>query len=89
MTNIESLNLSSLECTNACMASCTSNYIKTNELSCEILDIPTNCPDNETIKYAGTLYFDITTTTLFISDGTKKANNIDYNWYSVTLNHVP
>ena len=89
MTNMESLSLTYLQSTSARITSCTSNYIKTNELSCEILDIPINCPDPATINYTGTMYFDVTTNTLFISDGTKKANNIDYNWYSVTLNHVP
>ena len=56
MTNMESLNLTRLNC----------NYIKTTELSCEVLDIPTSMPEN---LYAGTMYFDTTNQSLYVYDG--------------------
>ena len=44
MTNTDSLSLTGLECTSASITTCTSNYIKTNELSCNTLDIPISIP---------------------------------------------
>ena len=91
MTNTESLNLTKLVSTAANIAVCTSNYVKANAVSCNDLDIPIAPP---TLVYRGTMYFDITIKTLYISDGTKKANSnnndsTDYNWYCITLTHVP
>ena len=76
-----------LQCTNASVTTCNSNYIKTNEISCATLDMPTSAP--LTTLYAGTTYFGIGSKKLYISDGTKKADNVTYNWYSVTLTLVP
>ena len=60
MTNMESLNLTRLNC----------NYIKTNALTCSTLDIPTAIPTDKDTLYAGTMYFDTTSHDLYIYDGT-------------------
>ena len=78
MTNMESLSLTDMQCTSASITTCTSNYIKTNELSCNTLDIPISIP-TKTI-YAGTMYFDTTTHDLYIHDGN--------DWNYVQLNVV-
>ena len=91
MTNTESLNLTNLVSTTANIAVCTSNYVKANAVACNDFDIPIDPPK---LVYPGTMYFNITTKTLYISDGTKKANSnnndyTDYNWYCITLTQAP
>ena len=66
MTNTEALSLTT----------CTSNYIKTNEITCAALDIPTSLP---TTKYAGTMYFDTTNHELYIYNGN------DWNYITLTV----
>ena len=53
-------------------------YIKTNEISCVALDIPTNLP---TTLYLGTTYYNDATKSLRIYDGA--------HWYQIVLTQVP
>ena len=59
MTNTESLVLDSIGCTNASVTICTSNYIKSNGLTCNEIDIPISQPAQP--WYNGTMYFNSTT----------------------------
>ena len=78
MTNTDSLILTGLECTSASITSCNSKYIKTNELTGTILDIPITIPGN---VYTGTTYYNTATQSLRIYDGV--------HWYQVLFTQVP
>ena len=79
MTNTDTLSLTALQCTNASVTTCNSNYIKSNEISCTTLDIPTAAP--LTTLYVGTTYYNDATKSLRIYDGT--------HWYQIVLTQVP
>ena len=78
MTNTDSLSLTGLECTSASITSCNSNYIKTNELTCNVLDIPITIPGT---LYTGSTYYNTATQSLRIYDGV--------HWYQVLFTQVP
>ena len=78
MTNTDSLSLTGLEYTSASITSCNSNYIKTNELTCNVLDIPITIPGN--VK-TGTAYYNTATQSRRIYDGV--------HWYQVLFTQVP
>ena len=78
MTNTDSLSLTSLQCTSASFTTCNSNYIKSNEITCSTLDLPTTIP---TTFIAGTAYYNVATQSLRIYDGV--------HWYQITLTQVP
>ena len=90
-TNVESLVLTDLVSTsasltyinssNANLNQCNSNVIITQELSCTVLDIPTNIP---TQYFTGTMYYDPTSNRLYIYDG----NDNKTLWNYVTLTVV-
>ena len=79
MTNTDSLSLTDLVCTNASVTTCNSNYIKSNEISCTTLDIPTAAP--LTTLYVGTTYYNDATKSLRIYDGA--------HWFQIVLTQVP
>ena len=78
MTNTDTLSLTALQCTNASFTTCNSNYIKSNEISCAELDMPTSAP---TTLYLGTIYYNDATKSLRIYDGA--------HWYQIVLTQVP
>ena len=77
MTNTETLALTELEADSS-----TLGYVQSTRLTCNVLDIPISAPLDITV---GQVYFNAATHKLYISDGTKKADNVNYNWYSVQL----
>ena len=78
MTNTDSLSLTGLESTSASITTCNSNYIKTNELSCTVLNMPTNIPGTVDV---GKTYYNIATQSIRIYDG--------LHWYQVILTQIP
>ena len=78
MTNTDSLNLTGLECTSASNTTCTSHEIKTNQLSCTVLDMPITIPGTVFVE---TTYYGTATQPLRIWDG--------LHWYQVLLTQVP
>ena len=78
MTNTESLNLTELQADTS-----TLSYLQSTRVMCNKLDIPISAPAVDIT--VGQTYFNAVTHKLYISDGTKKADNINYNWYSVQL----
>lgn len=81
MTNTDTLSLTTLQCTNASVTTCNSNYIKSNEISCATLDIPTAAPLAPAVLYVGTTYYNDATKSLRIYDGA--------HWYQIVLTQVP
>ena len=81
MTNTESLTLTDLEADSS-----TLGYVQSTRVTCNELDIPISAPSDITV---GQIYFNAATHKLFISDGTKIADNVTYNWYSVQLTLEP
>ena len=77
MTQTESPTL-----TNASVQNCTSANFNTTALSCLQLDLPISAPPSVTV---GQCYFNPATHKIYIADGTKKADNFTYNWYSIQL----
>ena len=55
-------------------------------ITCSMLDLPISVPPSITV---GQCYFNPVTHKLYIADGTKKADNITYNWYSIQLTLEP
>ena len=78
MTNTESLNLTELQADTSTMS-----FLQSTRVTCNELDIPISPPTVDIT--VGQTYFNAATHKLYISDGTKKADNINYNWYSVQL----
>ena len=81
MTQTESLTLM-----NASIQNCTSANLNTTALSCLQLDLPILAAPSVTV---GQCYFNPATHKLYIADGTKKADNVTYNWYSIQLTLEP
>ena len=81
MTNTDTLSLSTLQCTNASLASCSSNYIKSTEIACSQLDMPTSAPLAPAVLYVGTTYYNDATKSLRIYDGA--------HWFQIVLTQVP
>ena len=79
MRNTDSLSLTNLQWTDASFSACDSMYIISNEITGETLDIPTKLL-TVTI-YKGKMYFDITSKSLRIYDGT--------HWFPIVLTQVP
>ena len=71
MTNTESLNLTELQADTSTMS-----FLQSTRVTCNELDIPISPPADITV---GQTYFNAATHKLYISDGTKKADNIHYN----------
>ena len=78
MTNTNSLNLTSKQCTSSSFITCNRNYIKSNKITCSALDLPISIP---TIFFPGTVYYNIVTQTLRIYDR--------FHWYQIQLTQVP
>ena len=74
MTNTESLNLTELQADTS-----TLSYLQSTRVTCN--EFPSSPPSIDIT--VGQTYFNAATHKLYISDGTKKADNINYNWYSV------
>ena len=51
-------------------------------ITCTMLDLPISAPTNVLV---GQCYFNPATHKFFIADGTKKADGVTYNWYSIQL----
>ena len=54
--------------------------------TCSMLDLPISAPSSITV---GQCYFNPATHKLYIADGTKKADGVTYNWYSIQLTVEP
>ena len=51
-------------------------------ITCTMLDLPVSAPPSILV---GQCYFNPATHKFFIADGTKKADGVTYNWYSIQL----
>ena len=78
MTNTDSLSLTFLQYTSASFITCNSSYIKSNDITCLTLDLPTTI---STTFIAGTAYYNFATKSLRIYDG--------LHWYQIILTQVP
>jgi hypothetical protein len=65
---MESLTLTDLQCENATLTECSSDYISSTGFTCKELDLPTNMP---TTFIAGTMYYNKATQSIRIYDGTR------------------
>ena len=55
-------------------------------ITCSMLDLPISAPSSVVV---GQCCFNPGTHKLYIADGTKKADNVTYNWYSIQLTLEP